>query len=235
MRGDSYDQIASHLRSVQPRLQKWISQEQEEEESEQMDRLLLLNDLVNQVWERYQAFKKGDFSASVHIDPSIDPSKGGSAAVPTAKITDLISFEDEGSGGADQTAGTAAGKNSGSLLDDFEGLTFGGEASTSTNTGAGPSAGATPSTKSFGGLPADLFDSSKLSQPPASRGTIPGQSNGGNNGLGNLSSVPAQNSGSSGLGQWGALQLPMNSSGTSTPTTQQKDKKKADPFEDLLG
>lgn len=69
VKGDSYDQIASHLRSVQPRLQKWISQE-EDSESSLTDRLLLLNDLVNQICERYEAFKKGDLSAQATIDAS---------------------------------------------------------------------------------------------------------------------------------------------------------------------
>lgn len=69
VKGDGYDQIAAHLRGVQPRLQKWIS-EAEDGESEHMDRLLLLNDLVNQVCERHEAFKKGDLSATVRIDPS---------------------------------------------------------------------------------------------------------------------------------------------------------------------
>lgn len=68
VKGDGYDQIAAHLRGVQPRLQKWIS-DAEDGESQQMDRLLLLNDLVNQVCERYQAFKKGDLSKTVQIDP----------------------------------------------------------------------------------------------------------------------------------------------------------------------
>lgn len=69
VKGDGYDQIAGHLRGVQPRLQKWIS-DAEDGESEQIDRLLLLNDLVNQVCERYQAFKSGDLSATVNIDQS---------------------------------------------------------------------------------------------------------------------------------------------------------------------
>lgn len=54
---------------MQPRLQKWIS-EGEESESEHMDRLLLINDTINQVCERYDSFKKGDFSATVVIDAS---------------------------------------------------------------------------------------------------------------------------------------------------------------------
>jgi ADP-ribosylation factor-binding protein GGA len=199
---------------VEPRLQKWI-EEGEEGETENMgeyftksvtagsriesrkltfrltDRLLLINDLINNVHERYQSFTRGDFTASVTIDPSIDPSKGGADAVPTAKITDLISFDDE------QEASTnAKGDASSSVLDDFASLTF--EApTTASNGGLANTHSSTSST-----LPLDLFDtSSSQSRSSSSMGEVP-------------------------LGQWGALQLPMNSgngtptqkNGTSTPT-----------------
>lgn len=157
-RGDAYDQIASHLRSIQPRLQKWIS-EGEEGEMEHMDRLLLINDLINQVIERYQACRKGDFSKLVTIDASIDPSKGGADAVPTAKITDLISFDDEEPQAASSGAAASTGGQA-SALDDFASLTFDDNAAQNNNGAASASASAGP-----GGLPADLFNSSNLSRP----------------------------------------------------------------------
>lgn len=227
VRGDGYDQIASHLRSVQPRLQKWISQE-EDTESEQIDRLLLLNDLVNQVCERYDAFKKGDYSAKVHIDPSIDPAKGGSAAVPTAKMSDLISFDDESANAASNASETA----SNSIMDDFASLTFGDNAPTQP-TSSQPATNAS-------GLPFDLFDTSKLSQPPSGGGASsippslrPAASSGGSAAPLGLDRV------SSPLGDWGALQLPVNATprnGTSTPvgTPSRQASKAKDPFEDLL-
>lgn len=188
VRGDAYDQIASHLRGVQPRLQKMIG-EGEEEESEHMDRLLLINDLINQVIDRYKAYKKGDFTVTVKIDPSIDPSKGGADAVPTATLTDLISFDDEPS----QAANSAnnAGSNSVSALDDFASLTFDNTPSTNAN-----GSSTTPSSNPAG-LPANLFDPTKLSKAPNS-GNVGGMA----------------------FGQWGALQLPTganSTSGTSTP------------------
>ncbi|KAL9936328.1 hypothetical protein V8E36_004396 [Tilletia maclaganii] len=149
--GDAYFQIATQLRSVQPRIQKWVS-EAEETDSQHLDRLLLINDLINKVCERYESFKKGDFTATAEIDPSIDPTKGGANAVPTAKLTDLIDFDDDSSstnaGGA-----SAAHQNpppsaavSGSILDDFASLTFndgsGSGGSGSGVAGAGTGAGA---------------------------------------------------------------------------------------------
>lgn len=178
------------------------------------DRLLLINDLINNVNERYQSFKRGDFTVQVTIDPSIDPSKGGADAVPTAKITDLISFEDDH---PSTESSQAAGSSTSSVLDDFASLTFG--APTSTPNGQSSTAGTGSS------LPLDLFDASQ------------GSTNGGAN---SRDEVP--------LGQWGALQLPMDSSsapasrsGTSTPTpavrAPQSQAKQApssaDPFADL--
>ncbi|PWN49391.1 VHS-domain-containing protein [Violaceomyces palustris] len=198
VKGDAYDQISSHLRSVQPRIQRWISDAEEDEGvNQQMDRLLLMNDLINQVCERYVAFSKGDFTAKAIIDPSIDPSRGGVDAVPTAKITDLISFDDEPEQGD-------KGKGSSSELDDFASLTFddstlkNSSGSNSNNLLQGIHSSTGDQTKPKenltgpGGLPADLFSTS----PPSS--TQPNQSGG--------------------LGSWGVLQLPTATS-SSSPTT----------------
>ncbi|SPC61109.1 related to GGA2 - Arf-binding protein [Ustilago sp. UG-2017b] len=188
VQGDAYDQIASHLRSVQPRIQKWIGEVEESNDgSDNMDRLLLVNDLINQVAERWEQFKKGNFDAKVEIDPSIDPKKGGADAVPTAKISDLISFDDP----EEQSKGKsgAGGKDGGSsIMDDFASLTFDDGPSASTNNNDGKSAVLT----GLGGLPADLFSNDSGSSTPQS---------------GN----PA-----SGLGNWGALQLPTTATSTST-------------------
>lgn len=54
---------------------------------------------------------------------SIDPSKGGSAAVPTAKISDLISFDDESASTSNTASGSSA-ETSNSVMDDFASLTF---------------------------------------------------------------------------------------------------------------
>lgn len=188
VQGDAYDQIASHLRSVQPRIQKWIEEVEESNDgSDNMDRLLLVNDLINQVAERWEQFKKGNFDAKVEIDPSIDPKKGGADAVPTAKISDLISFDDP----EEQSKGKsgAGGKDGGSsIMDDFASLTFDDGPSASTNNNDGKSVVPT----GLGGLPADLFSNDSGSSTPQS---------------GN----PA-----SGLGNWGALQLPTTATSTST-------------------
>jgi ADP-ribosylation factor-binding protein GGA len=156
-----------------------------------MDRLLLINDLINNVIGRYQSFKKGDFTASVTIDPSIDPSKGGADAVPTAKITDLISFDDEQDAKANDKGGASS---SASIMDDFASLTFDAPPSTGMNGGVQRNLKQNPS------LPLDLFSSNR---PP-------------------LTTSDSQQSGMAGgapLGQWGALQLPMNNNSSSPSVT----------------
>ncbi|SPO24870.1 related to GGA2 - Arf-binding protein [Ustilago trichophora] len=198
VQGDAYDQIASHLRSVQPRIQKWIGDVEEGEEGagDNMDRLLLVNDLINQVVERYKQFTKGNFGAEVVIDPSIDPKKGGADAVPTAKISDLISFDDE-----PKAEASAAGKNggnkeagSGSIMDDFASLTFDDAPSTAAKNSTTPAAGQ----MGLGGLPADLFSTANDS------------------GSSTPKSGPTSGNPASGLGNWGALQLPTTATSTST-------------------
>ncbi|TKY85118.1 hypothetical protein EX895_006198 [Sporisorium graminicola] len=205
VQGDAYDQIAGHLRSVQPRIQKWIGDVEESSSgdaaagtADNMDRLLLVNDLINQVVERYKQFTKGNYSAQAHIDPSIDPSKGGADAVPTAKITDLISFDDDSQSQA--SSQKQAGESSSNIMDDFASLTF----------DDAPKAAPAPAPAAatgLGGLPADLFSNDSGSSTPRSSGTTGTPSNPG-----------------SGLGNWGALQLPTTATSTSTspriPQTQ---------------
>ncbi|WFD27132.1 ARF-binding protein [Malassezia nana] len=72
--GDAYDQVASHLRSVQPRLQRWIEQAQEEE-SEHLARFLEINDRIHTSLGQYEAIAHG-------------------RAAP-GNTTELISFDDE--------------------------------------------------------------------------------------------------------------------------------------------
>lgn len=86
--GTAMQQISQRCKQVQPKLQKWI-QEAEERNPEQMgaqrllshltrvyayypykDKLLTINDLINQVLERYASFKRGDRNAVAEIDPA---------------------------------------------------------------------------------------------------------------------------------------------------------------------
>lgn len=104
--GDAYDQVASNLRSVQPRLQKWINQAQEEE-SEQLQRFLEVNDLINQSITRYDALQSGDTTKAQNSKAKLD----------------LISFDDED---APSDAPKPTPANAGAL-DDLAALSLGGD------------------------------------------------------------------------------------------------------------
>ncbi len=118
-----------------------------------MDRLLLVNDLINQVVERLQRVYKGQFRSQGTYRSKHRSRKGGADAVPTAKITDLISFDDEStSQPASATAGGASGSSN--IMDDFASLTFDNAPARKLQAQT-----AAPTSTGLGGLPADLFSS----------------------------------------------------------------------------
>ncbi|KAG1817397.1 VHS domain-containing protein [Suillus variegatus] len=61
--GDVYDQVASILKSARPKLQKWVSNA-ETDDPESLDAFLQINDRINNVLTRFEAYKKGDYSIS---------------------------------------------------------------------------------------------------------------------------------------------------------------------------
>ncbi|MBW0491512.1 hypothetical protein O181_031227 [Austropuccinia psidii MF-1] len=89
--GDAFDQLSQKCKLVQPKLQKWISESTEN--AEVMDRLLLINDLTNNVLERYIAFKAGDFTATAEINPAF-AGKDTATAKSRAKEVSLIDLDD---------------------------------------------------------------------------------------------------------------------------------------------
>ncbi|GAA5843291.1 hypothetical protein JCM3766R1_003653 [Sporobolomyces carnicolor] len=91
--GDAYDQIAQKCRHVQPKIQKWIG-ESAENNPDAMDRLLLINDLINNVTNRYEAFKAGDRSATADIDPALAGGPSSKAKAQAQQVS-LIDFDDD--------------------------------------------------------------------------------------------------------------------------------------------
>ncbi|KAJ6567745.1 VHS domain-containing protein [Mycena vulgaris] len=82
--GDVYEQVATILTASRPKIQKWISDaEASEDDSESLDTLLQINDQINNVLGRYDAFRRGDYAAAANPVPS-------EYAAPTS----LIDFDD---------------------------------------------------------------------------------------------------------------------------------------------
>ncbi|KAF9465395.1 VHS domain-containing protein [Collybia nuda] len=66
--GDAYDQVSSILTSARPKIQKWISDAQSDD-PESLDTFLQINDQINTVLNRHEAFKKGDYVTSSNPIP----------------------------------------------------------------------------------------------------------------------------------------------------------------------
>ncbi|KAJ6504284.1 VHS domain-containing protein [Mycena vitilis] len=83
--GDVYEQVATILTASRPKIQKWISDaEAGEDDTESLDTLLQINDQINTVLGRYDAFRRGDYAAAANPVPS------EYAAPPSS----LIDFDD---------------------------------------------------------------------------------------------------------------------------------------------
>lgn len=138
--GDAFDQLSQKCKLVQPKLQKWISESSEN--PDMMDRLLLINDLTNNVLERYIAFKAGDFSATAEINPAF-AGKDTAAAKDRAKEVSLIDFDDQ------EEVTTLPSNPTGSNIQQLDGLL---------NSISISSAEPSTETKTLGGgLPGNLF------------------------------------------------------------------------------
>ncbi|KAL7412378.1 hypothetical protein BDY24DRAFT_341853 [Mrakia frigida] len=68
--GDAYQQVALFCKQARPKIQKWIGEVSEDEPDSMADRLLLINDLINGVVERFEACRKGDWSKGRQVDPT---------------------------------------------------------------------------------------------------------------------------------------------------------------------
>ncbi|KAI5117233.1 hypothetical protein M0805_009270 [Coniferiporia weirii] len=85
--GDAYDQVSNILSSARPKIQKWIS-DAESGDPEMLDIFLQMNDQINSVLNRYEAFKKGDFTAAANPIPA------ELAGTSRMQDTSLIDFDD---------------------------------------------------------------------------------------------------------------------------------------------
>ncbi|QRV78093.1 ADP-ribosylation factor family [Ceratobasidium sp. AG-Ba] len=84
VKGDAYDQVADVCRQARPKIQKWIG-DAEEGDPESLDTFLHINDMINNVLDRYERFQKGDYSAVMEQTPS-----GSGTAAPKSDLIDLL-------------------------------------------------------------------------------------------------------------------------------------------------
>ncbi|RPD65547.1 VHS-domain-containing protein [Lentinus tigrinus ALCF2SS1-7] len=109
VQGDVYDQVASILRDARPKIQKWISNA-ETDDPESLDTYLQINDQINTVLNRYEAYKKGDYTVAANPIP---PELSNGAGPSGSQSVSLIDFDDApaqsavpagGAGGIDELA-----------------------------------------------------------------------------------------------------------------------------------
>jgi len=67
--GDAYDQVAAICTHARPKIQKWINDAQADD-PESLDTFLSINDLINNVLDRYERYRKGDYSSPPEAQPS---------------------------------------------------------------------------------------------------------------------------------------------------------------------
>ncbi|KAI0330289.1 VHS-domain-containing protein [Cubamyces sp. BRFM 1775] len=90
VQGDVYDQVASILKDARPKIQKWISNA-ESDDPESLNMFLQINDQINTVLNRYEAYKKGDYSVASNPIP---PELSGAGSSSSAQAISLIDFDD---------------------------------------------------------------------------------------------------------------------------------------------
>lgn len=114
---DVYSEIVSTLKTSQPKLEKMIDEEKDDEEA--VIKLLALNDRVHALLQKYALLKKKDYQGASAV-------KVESSGLPktTQPNLSLIDFDEEQPASTDGAA--AEGSSSGNLLDDLNGLSLGG-------------------------------------------------------------------------------------------------------------
>ncbi|KAG5641568.1 hypothetical protein DXG03_004709 [Asterophora parasitica] len=119
--GDAYDQVSSILAAARPKLQKWISDAQSDDPESLgayirsrykiiiqtnilLDTFLQINDQINSVLNRYEAFKKGDYTTATNPIPAELAGTGST----TADLS-LIDFDDSSSSANAGASSSASG------------------------------------------------------------------------------------------------------------------------------
>ncbi|KAL5504848.1 GGA2 [Sanghuangporus vaninii] len=178
--GDAYDQVSGILSAARPKIHKWIS-DAEAGDPEMLDIFLQMNDQINSVLNRYEAFKKGDYTAARNPVPA------ELASTSRTQDTSLIDFDDQ----LDQAA------NSNNPADDLASL-FGPSKSATSAPTPQPSFHQQPQQQQHPGV--------TIQQPtPSISGPA---SNGASNALADLFSTPSPSPSQGGHGGMGSISLP---------------------------
>ncbi|KAG0292984.1 hypothetical protein BGZ96_003440 [Linnemannia gamsii] len=121
-RGDIFEDMYGTCKAAQPKVQKFIS---ENEDPDNMDKLLELNDVLNNVIEQYKEVKEGNLVKmplpSNGLDGEHNTQRRSQAPSTPSSLIDLVDF-DGSSDGSPSSATTP--KTTGNLMDDLMNLSF---------------------------------------------------------------------------------------------------------------
>ncbi|KAF9901543.1 hypothetical protein EC991_006025 [Linnemannia zychae] len=203
-RGDMFEELLSTCKAAQPKVQKFIS---EASDDDNMEKLLQINDIINNVIEQYSQVKRGRLVKAEIPSIGQDNNNTGSNAAPAqseSSLIDLVDFGGSDTSSPPVTTTAPAPPTTGNLMDDLMSLNF--------NDGPPPAWGAAGSI-SLGrsASPAASFNSNSSFN---SSGAAPPGYNVFSSGVGNNTS----GSGSPAFSNSPMLQ-PMSSSSSSRPTT----------------
>ncbi|KAF8930005.1 hypothetical protein BGZ58_008527 [Dissophora ornata] len=126
-RGDIFEELLSTCRAAQPKIQKFIS---EAEDDENMEKLLQINDVINNVIEQYKQVKSGNLvkAAIPNFGQDSNEHNGGSSTAPAqseSSLIDLVDFGGPESISPQSATPTApAPATTGNLMDDLMNLNF---------------------------------------------------------------------------------------------------------------
>ncbi|KAG0050646.1 hypothetical protein BGZ83_004579 [Gryganskiella cystojenkinii] len=181
-RGDIFEELLATCKAAKPKVESIIT---EDKDPDNTDKLLKLNELLNNVIEQYAEVKKGNL-VKVELPSEEEPEtsssntrhgrNGGSASTP--KQTSLIDLIDDGS----DSSSASTPKTTGSLMDDLMNLSFqdtppppawgaAGSISLGQSSSSLSSAPSTPTSVTGGAIPYNIFSSPVTSVNPVSVGS----------------------------------------------------------------
>ncbi|KAF9917907.1 hypothetical protein FBU30_000463 [Linnemannia zychae] len=123
-RGDIFEDIYGTCNAAQPKIQKFIN---DNEDPDNMHKLLELNDVLNNVIEQYKEVKAGNLIKMPipSSDDTVNNDQRGSQAPSTPKqnssLIDLVDFDESSDG---SPSGAVTPKTTGNLMDDLMNLSF---------------------------------------------------------------------------------------------------------------
>ncbi|KAF9178224.1 hypothetical protein BGZ51_008018 [Haplosporangium sp. Z 767] len=127
-RGDIFEELLGTCKAAQPKIQKFIS---EGEEDENIEKLLQINDIINNVIEQYVQVKGGNLiKAPIPSLGMSDQGNNGTSTAPAQTETSLIDLVDFGGPDSSDSSTTpatvtpAAPRTTGNLMDDLMNLNF---------------------------------------------------------------------------------------------------------------